>query len=106
MQKIVVVAAMLSLTMTCPAFARDFTDGNALYDVCQKPEGYAWCQGYTQGAVDVYQSMGSSCVPDGVQAPQLRDLVVRWLREHPERRQIAGPFVVARVIGENFPCSQ
>jgi hypothetical protein len=57
------------------------------------------------GAIDALITRGVVfCTPDGMTAEQITSLVMRWLGDHPEKRQVPGPRVAASTLQDNFPC--
>jgi hypothetical protein len=46
----------------------------------------------------------TACVPDGVSAGQLVEVVKKWLREHPENWHYGADSLVAAALQEAFPC--
>ena len=96
-----VLMTTLSLTMTATA---EMFNGNQMWEMCQS-RAVGFCNGYVIGTLDALVTQGlTTCTPDGLTAEQLRDLVVRWLRDHPEKRHLSGTWIVANTLRENFPC--
>ena len=64
------------------------------------------CIGFIKGVTNAWaeQNPGGICPPDDVDNEDLRDVVVVWLRTHPEA--LAAPAVAAVVVAttEAFPC--
>ena len=44
------------------------------------------------------------CIPNRVTDRQTTDVVVRYLKEHPEQRHYAAANLVAETLAEAFPC--
>jgi hypothetical protein len=88
----VVVAAWL----WCSSFAlAGFTDGNTLFRRCSGAGGvdFGFCFGYIDAITDVlyggnFVNGYNACVPAGVEANQLKDVVVQFLRLNPSRRHL------------------
>ena len=80
----------------------DFVNGNQLYEFCQRSPDY--CLGYVAGVAAGSQIRATFCL-GGVTSNQLRDVVKFWLRDHPEKRNLAGSLLVAEALKEKFPCN-
>jgi hypothetical protein len=67
------------------------------------------CAAYVMGVIDLADFAKLSgqmgiCVPHGVIAKQLDDIVVRVLREHPEDRQAGAAALVLLAVSHAWPC--
>ena len=68
--------------------------------------------GYIQGLLDSYavfsardSSLKIYCMPEqGVSSAQARILIVKWLKEHPERLHEQARLLVFHALAEAFPC--
>ena len=68
--------------------------------------------GYVQGLLDSYTvfstrdpSLDVFCMPEqGVSSAQARILIVKWLKEHPERLHEQARLLVFHALAEAFPC--
>lgn len=112
----------LALTTTLfqfahPAIAGDtdsYVSGNKLYDSCISKNAHlnGYCLGYIIGNIDARNSIqsilgpGLQCVPPGVTQGQVHDIVVKFLKDHPEARHYTGASEVGRAIREAFPCKK
>ena len=104
----------------------DFYDGKMLLQDCQggddqqETQNFAglsqWgtCVGYIAAVVDTMSNAfltGTSvntqqlCVSEHVQLSQLKDIVRRWLSDHPEKRHLAASLLVFQALKEKFPCN-
>jgi hypothetical protein len=102
----------------------------------EKMEQLAWCAGYLQGTENVYgltrihlgmfvkvgltfdgperltqyaaDSLRGPCIPGVADAPvlQLARVLVKWLREHPERLHESDIVLTADAFNDSFPCEQ
>ncbi|WP_294189049.1 Rap1a/Tai family immunity protein [uncultured Sphingomonas sp.] len=98
-----------------PASA-DFKDGNELLAKCTTEksdsvyyQNTAYCIAYIAGAVDMFttwQMVGKApqCMPDNATAGQIRDVVVKYLQDHPTKRAEPGSLLVASALLEGFNC--
>lgn len=103
----------VSLCFVGSTFAyADSKDGNTLYSRCKKgPENveFAYCVGYIVGVIDTMDlAQGDKseilCLPPGVKIGQARDVVEKYLTDHPERRHLPSARLVAEAISKAFPC--
>ena len=70
--------------------------------------------GYIQGLLDSYAvfstrdpSLKIYCMPEqGVSSAQARILIVKWLKEHPERLHEQARLLVFHSLAEAFPCPE
>jgi hypothetical protein len=110
------IAALLAflgvLTSSGPTWADTFFtffDGNDLYEQCQgsHPHQSGMCTGYIIAATEGSTSEGNACVPTGegtIYASQATDIVIRYLRDHPERRHAPAYSLVGTALSEVWPC--
>ena len=47
----------------------------------------------------------NTCIPDEASIGQLARVLVKWLREHPERLHELKSFLVIEALRDNFPCA-
>lgn len=92
--------------------------GNELHKLCQSyqganrlPEG-AGCSFYISGSAQtliMHEDMESSvlrqpCPGKGVTNEQIVDVVVKWLNDHPENRELPAPYIIMESLKKAFPC--
>lgn len=86
-------------------------DGQKLYALCSETAGatdYALCLGYVMGVVDEIEMRRvvtdhPGCVPKGILPRTLVDLALKYLRDHPEKRDLAGSFSVEMALWDAYP---
>lgn len=85
-----------------------YLDGNELYEYCQSNE--LGCVLYIQGVVDGQLAAVTAtsrdvayCIPQGSTAGQMKDIVVKFLADHPERRHLMGGVLVANALSNAWP---
>jgi len=108
---IMLVTVALSSIEVEGADAAFFKDGNKLFDNCEvaldaSGKGLQFlgvCEGYILGAFDARSD--AFCLPAGVNARQLVDVVMLYLREHPEKRYLLAADLVATAVKQKFPCN-
>jgi len=89
-------------------------DGNRLLAGCEsdlKDYAHGLCVGYVIGFVesqDFIDEAGTplypSCVPDGVKWGQLRKVIVKFLKERPEKLHFKAGALVRVSLMKAFPC--
>jgi len=108
-------AAIVLLTMA-PAHAQHVSTvtGNQLLEYCESKDAFAQglCDGYITGASDIESMEGSafpdrrrSCTPNTVTNGQMTDVVVKYLKDHPEERHMLAAVLVVEAVTKAFPCS-
>jgi len=77
-----------------------YKTGNELWQICNadRPQ----CLSYIIGVVDGW-SMRRGCLPEGVTAEQITDIVVQWLARSPHYRHHPAPTLIMLAILEAFP---
>jgi len=103
-----------ALAISAPPALANYLTGKDLYADCSKPQGsfsQGFCSGYISGVVDAiehYQvSKGaekSVCVPKEASIGQVKELVVRYLTQHPGERNNAASSLVWDAVRNSFPC--
>ena len=91
------------------------TTGNSLLETCSSvgKADELFCLGYIGGVADVDGLEGAtfperqrSCVPDNVSNGQLMDVVVKYLKEHPEERHMLAAILIVEALTKAFPCKR
>jgi hypothetical protein len=111
------------LSMIVPATA-GFYSGNELLTMCRANASEGRCLGYLEAIHDGGEENAARlngkttpvgfaflngyrwCIPNGVASSQLRDVVVKYLKDNPEERQLAAPGQVAAALAKGWPCSK
>ena len=103
--------ALAVLAGTAGTAQANFVNGNDLLKRCNDPQAPFYCGGFVSGAHDGFTTAwGWSkqapmfCVPTGVSIPQLVDITVAYLEDHPETRHYAASELIGLAIREAFPC--
>jgi hypothetical protein len=109
--------ALLLVLIGAPAVAQaTFLDGNELHDRCQTDR--AFTTAYILGVHDLHrlevhtarelntahQVPQFHCVPRGVKASQLLDVVCKSIQERPEERHYGAASQVMTALKRAFPC--
>jgi hypothetical protein len=92
-----------------------FISGNDLWTWCSSREvrSVNLCLGYALGAADVWTvvstrpqwDLAKVCLPSAVKPDQVRDVVIRYLREHPEDRHNPAALAAYSALKDAFPCA-
>jgi hypothetical protein len=104
-----IVVALFLLVYVDVATA-GFKDGNALKRDLETTElfSYGYGFGYVIGVADAYDQV-FFCLPSGqsgVTAGQLKDVVLRYLKEHPENLHFTAPSLIFEALKKFWPCPQ
>lgn len=99
----------LTLMFTQPTQA---LTGNEFIRYCSVPlKDQSYCLGYVRGAADAMQfwefiarDSARVCIPIKVEAHQLRDVGLKFLREHPGDRHQPAMATLALAFVETWPC--
>jgi hypothetical protein len=110
-------ATLLLLLVSASAHSQRVSTmtGNTLLEACESKDAFqhALCLGYIQGATDIDAMDGAtfperrrSCVTENVTNGQIEDVVVKYLRDHPEERHLLAAILVVRAVAKAFPCKR
>lgn len=82
--------------------------GNDLLRVCQSEGQFdrGVCDGYVTAVSQMAQIADHACYPQGVTLGQGEDVVVQYLKGHPESRQRVAATLAAKALTEAFPCKE
>ena len=88
-------------------------NGNELLAHCEAEEGSfdsALCIGYIQGFADTesltVKADSPFCTPDGVSVGQLRAIIVKDMKEHPEKLHYPAAMLARFSLRDTFPCEK
>lgn len=118
MGKIFYAVVAISLTASVPEAAHaQFLSGNQIYSDCQANKSddtyyqkSAHCTAYVMGAFDAIllarQLNGKpDCTPNNLTAGQMRDVTLKYMRDHPENRNMSAASIVLLSIVDAWPCA-
>ena len=60
--------------------------------------------GYIFGVVNLGQEMSFFCPPKNVDGIQISDLIYKYLKDHPEERNLKAEFLIIKALREVWPC--
>lgn len=105
MKKIATLAAAIALALS--AHATEFFSGNELLSWFESADAgrRSAAGGYVLGIADAFDG-DAFCLPDGVVGRQLTDVVVRFLRAHPENRSAHGGSLAMLAMNDAWPCKR
>ena len=115
------LAAVITTTMAPPAKAQDPSSGlyqatgNLFLKICRGGDvGRGYCLGYFAGISDGITTLQllkpqlwtPICKPDQMTDSQLRDVVVKYLDDHPEERHEPISLLTVLAMRSAWPCSR
>src|SRR5262249_9911946 len=109
-RSLVILTATVSFYWVQPAHGGGFWSGNDLYHYCvESGPQHEDCLAYILGVVDTDDIVRAStgrprCLHEGVQAGQLRDIVSKFLADHPEQRAWPAAGLVAYSVQQALGC--
>ena len=109
--KLWITAALIALinVSTYPAMAHHVT-GEELLEYCESKNAAEWgfCSGFIWGAADGHQltsnESASFCSPEDAASDHMGRVVVKYLREHPEKHHEYAAILVVVALIEAWPC--
>ncbi|MGR9283958.1 Rap1a/Tai family immunity protein [Rhizobium johnstonii] len=111
MKNIVIVAALALGASVKPAHSDYFQGGNNVYKLCttglETSFSGGFCLGFVMGVADNIETMVSlrdepQCIRSNVSARQVADVVVKYLKDHPEKRDRPAADLAFLAITEAF----
>jgi hypothetical protein len=107
MSRLVLCVAVLGWAGAASAQRISAVDGNKLLGFCSS-KATAACDAYLSGVGDAIAAEGPgkapACIPAAVTGTQLRDVTVKYLRAHPESRELKAGALTIKVFSAAFPC--
>jgi Rap1a immunity proteins len=94
------------ITQCSPAGER--LDGRAL--TAEAAQASSFCQGFLAGVEYGHSALVQAgraplfCLPETVGMKEVIEVVLEYLRQHPDQRQRDGGTVVAEALGGRYPC--
>jgi len=104
-----VVAAGLLWPSSSFSQTRAFDDGNKLYGYCgasNSSDDKVFCAGYVAGISDALQGEKRMCMPVEATVEQAVDVIMNFLRDHPEQRHYTAWSISREALGHAFPCKE
>lgn len=100
----VAALASLGILMTTASDAQA-SNGIEIERWCENDSAVALA--YIDGVTDAYATVGPPidyCPPKGATYGEVRDVVCKWVKNHPEERQKAGALLVPVALSKAWPC--
>jgi hypothetical protein len=110
MKSIAAISLVLLGSTVCSgeAHARTYwNSGNELYRICESPSRFddGLCIGIVVGTIEMYEEMGGNCpYTRNVTKGQARDVVMKFLRDHPQHRHLPASWLIVMAIEDAFFC--
>jgi len=89
------------------------TTGNKLLEACESKGEFdqEFCHGYITGVSDMegintaaHPEQRRSCIPEDVTNGQIKDVVLKYLRDHPEDRHLLAAILIVEAVSKAFSC--
>jgi hypothetical protein len=102
-----ILAALLFVTaLPAAAFAAKL-DGNALQARCSTGDVKGcevYLQGFNAALAEFPDSTRQACLPEGVTGSQMRDVLLKFLRNEPQVRQRRAGDLIMHAFSKAWPC--
>ena len=82
-------------------------DGNALMAKCSTADTkgcFIYLEGFNAALSEFPISGRPACVPEGVTGSQMRDVVLKLLRDEPQNRERPAARLIMRAFAKAWPC--
>ncbi|MGI9568767.1 MAG: Rap1a/Tai family immunity protein [Desulfobulbia bacterium] len=99
-----VIASVMSMSAMGMANAAAIYDGNDILYSCE--QGHLRCIHYLAGVQDAWNELDSKkyCLPEEVKLADLKDVYIKYAKQHPERLNFPASTVVVSALNQAFPC--
>lgn len=104
---------LLLLLCLCasPATAKSkwlYLEGNLVLERCEGADAYdiGFCRGAALAFSDAMEHQGTVCQPEGTDGQQVIDVLVNYLKAHPESRHRAAYELAEQAFPQVWPCSE
>ncbi len=101
------LVAAAALLWSAPSFSQGFLHGDDLYNFCTKAEqtpAKTTCAAFILGAADALTGTHDICLPKEIIGKQVMEIVVDYLRSHPETRQNTAASEIGAAL-KRFRCN-
>ncbi len=107
MTRLVLCLALCGWAGAASAQRVSTVDGNKLLGFCTS-KATVGCDAYISGVADAIAAAGpgkaAACIPSSVTGAQLRSVMVKYLKNHPESRELKAGELTIKALGQAFPC--
>jgi hypothetical protein len=103
---------VVGLLWASPGFSQNtvtsYVNGNKLYDDCSAQDANKlFCFGYVAAVSDALWSGGChGGIPHGVPVSRAADVILKFLRDHPEYRHLTAFSLSKVALEQAFPCKE
>jgi hypothetical protein len=82
-------------------------DGNRLLAMCTTKSA-GECDAYLSGVSDTIEAEGRArapaCIPTAVTGNQMRDVVIKYIHDNPQSRELKAGLLTIKALSAAFPC--
>lgn len=111
MRAIPIVACALLLASPTAVAQVGLTSGGALLASCEDPAHLPECTQYIAGVADAHgydlSRFGTPrdfCTPEDITLEELEHVVVKWLKDHPEKQRVTAANLVLLAFSDTYKC--
>ena len=109
---LIAAAATVANRSNAGIITNSFVTGNYLWQQCTGDDiGQAYCLGYVVAIGDALSAPGNTgldgwhaCLKPKQTAGHLREVVIQFLRDHPDKRYYTAASLIAEAYAATFPC--
>jgi len=104
MKSIILTACLLATPVAAHAA---HLDGNALMAKCSTGDTkgcFIYLEGFNAALSEFPIAGRPACVPEGVTGSQMRDVVLKLLRDEPQNRERPAARLIMRAFAKAWPC--
>jgi hypothetical protein len=109
MRGAVLVLAIVMAACAAQAQRVSNVKGATLLQNCTGPSTLA-CDAYVDGFGDAIEAEGKAsavaCIPPSVTGTELRDVLVKFLKDHPEHQHEKASKLAKQAFGKAYPCGK
>jgi Rap1a immunity proteins len=106
---VLIISSIFWSSFASAQAANAFLTGNCIFQKCDNAANSSessFCAGYVAGITDALQRSRTVCLPKHVTVRQARDIIIKYLRNHPEERHYSAASEIALALKQAFPCDQ
>jgi hypothetical protein len=107
MKRLLLAAALAFICGNAQAQRESNVSGSKLLGFCTAKVPVN-CDAYISGVADAIAAEGQAhaiaCIPVAVTGTQLRDVLIKFLHDHPEKLQLKAGLLTTRAFAEAFAC--
>ena len=111
MKRVLCTSIAIGLSLCGASSLAKVRDGDQLLKQCTATIGahVNFCFGYIDAIVDLLvENNGidgfNACISTELDDPELRNIVLKFLKDNPDLRSLGAPNLIARALAAAFPC--